>query len=86
MKYSIIYNKAASKEISKLSKKDIGAIINKIDSLEDNPRPSGCKKLIGLFEDLWRIRIGNYRVIYAIEDEVRIVEVRRVGDRKNIYD
>ena len=74
MKYTIVYDKSASKEISKLPKKDVETIINKIDSLEDNPRPHGCKKLKGLFEDLWRVRIGNYRVIYAIEDEIRIVE------------
>ena len=85
MKYKVVYDKAASKEISKLPKKDVMAIIDKIDTLEDNPRPNGCKKLKGIFEDLWRIRIGNYRVIYSIEDEIRIVEVRRISHRKDIY-
>ena len=43
------------------------------------------KKLVGTPEKLWRIRSGNYRIVYSIEDEVRIIEIRSVGDRKQIY-
>ena len=51
-----------------------------IASLAHAPRPAGCKKLKG-YKDLWRIRSGDYRVIYSIGDEVRVVEVRRVANR-----
>ena len=56
-----------------------------IDSLADDPRPHGCKKLKGEKEYLWRIRVGEYRVIYMIDDEIKVIDVRKVGDRKNIY-
>jgi mRNA interferase RelE/StbE len=52
-----------------------------IDSLEESPHPPGCKKLKGANENLLRIRIGDYRVIYAVADDVQIVDVRKVGHR-----
>jgi len=45
-----------------------------------------AKKLKGKFSDLWRIRIGNYRVIYTIDDTIKIVDIKEVGDRKDIYE
>ncbi|MBL7718682.1 MAG: type II toxin-antitoxin system RelE/ParE family toxin [Flavipsychrobacter sp.] len=61
-------------------------IASEIDSLSDNPRPDGCKKLKGGQTDLWRIRVGNYRVVYRIDDTIYIVNVQRVGHRKDIYE
>ena len=55
-----------------------------LKGLEENPRPEGCKKLKG-FKNLWRIRIGNYRAIYSIEEIVLLVDVRDIGNRKDIY-
>lgn len=63
--YEIVVSKSASKELLKSPKKVNNKIINAILLLADNPRPSGAKKLRGLSEN-WRIRIGDYRVIYAI--------------------
>jgi mRNA interferase RelE/StbE len=60
-------------------------VTNAILTLADNPRPTNCKKLKGKFSDLYRIRIGNYRVIYKIDDAIRIVDVNEIGDRKDIY-
>lgn len=57
-----------------------------IDGLSENPRPLGCKKLEGQKETLWRIRTGDYRIIYSIQDVVHILEIRRIGHRKNVYD
>jgi mRNA interferase RelE/StbE len=54
-----------------------------IDRLAENPRPSGCKKLVNL--SAWRIRIGDYRVLYEIRDEVLVVSVVDVGHRSDIY-
>lgn len=72
------------KKIEKLPKKVVTKIYSVIVSLESNPRPSGCKKLKS-YDNFWRIRIGNFRVIYSIEDAIRIVKVRNVADRKDLY-
>ncbi|WP_407692831.1 type II toxin-antitoxin system RelE family toxin [Reichenbachiella agarivorans] len=52
--------------------------------LANDPRPSGAKKLKGNSQN-WRIRIGNHRVLYTIDDEIRIVDIRKVGHRKDSY-
>lgn len=61
------------------------SIAGAIDGLSSNPRPDGSKKLKGSDENMWRIRIGDYRVIYIIEDEIKVINVRKVGNRKDIY-
>ena len=83
--YNVVISKSASKELAALPSQTINRVIPAIEKLGENPRPTGCKKLRGGL-DTWRIRIGDYRVIYAIDDLVRIVDVRRVGHRKDIYD
>ena len=55
-----------------------------VGQLAENPRPTGCKKLKG-HDDLWRIRIGSYRVIYFIGDAIRLVRIEKVSDRKDAY-
>ena len=81
--YKIEIKKSAAKELSKLPKKELTKIIDKIQLLSDEPRPSGCKKLSG--EEKYRIRSGNYRILYSIEDDVLIVYVVKVGHRKEVY-
>ena len=76
----------AEKELNRLSSTIVKRIFPAIKSLAENPRPRGCKKLKGLDEDLWRIRVGDYRVVYVIEDSIKIVEVKKIGHRKEIYD
>jgi len=71
--------------LHKLSSKTIEKIISVLKALEENPRPHGCKKLKG-YKNLWRARIGDYRIIYAIEDVILLVDVREIGHRKDIYD
>jgi mRNA interferase RelE/StbE len=56
----------------------------KIDDLANDPRPPGVKKL-SAEEELYRIRVGNYRIIYAIQDDILLVTVVKVGDRKEVY-
>ncbi len=85
MSYRVQISNSASKEIQSLPKQEIPRVISKIEELAVNPRPVGCKKLVGTPEKLWRIRSGNYRIVYAIKDEIKIVEVRSVGDRKEVY-
>jgi mRNA interferase RelE/StbE len=60
------------------------AFITAIRGLANDPRPSGCRKLSGSKHD-WRIRVGDYRVVYEIADEIRIVRVNRVRHRREVY-
>jgi len=83
--YTVTFKKSAEKEFEKLSTHAIRRIAPAIDALAMDPRPVGAKKLEGQKESLWRIRIGDYRVIYLIEDVIKIVEIRRIGHRKDIY-
>lgn len=82
--YNVVISKSASKEIANLPSQIINRIIPAIKKLGENPRPSGCKKLKG-GQNAWRIRVGDYRVIYTIDDVIRIVDVRSIGHRKDIY-
>ena len=83
--YSISINSLALKELSKLPKAMAKKAEKVIDSLAEEPRPVGVKKLKGMDEDLFRIRLGDYRIIYSVEDEIKIVDIRRVGHRKDIF-
>lgn len=83
MKYSILIERYAQKQIMKLDKKMIPVIKTAIADLADNPRPNGYKKLKG--EDAYRIRVGDYRVIYEIDDDITLVTVVSVGHRKDLY-
>jgi len=83
-RYTVVLTKSAEKELYKLPLEVIPKIVSALKGLEENPRPEGCKKLKG-FKNLWRIRIGNYRAIYSIEEIVLLVDVRDIGNRKDIY-
>jgi mRNA interferase RelE/StbE len=82
--YKITWKKSALKELKSLDKSVIKTLLEKIEGLKIDPRPEGTKKLKG-YALLYRIRYGNYRIIYRIEDRELIIEVIRVGHRKNIY-
>ena len=84
MVYSLSFSKQAVKELQKINEPFYSSIKQAIINLADNPRPSGCKKLKG--RDGYRIRVGNYRVIYEIFDNELVVEVVTLGHRKDIYD
>ena len=83
--YQIRFTKSATKALRKLPPAIIPKIIKKVESLKANPRAGDTKKLRGTSSDLWRIRVGDYRVIYLIEDEIKVLTVTKVGDRKDIY-
>ena len=69
----------------RLSSQERKKLVNKIDLLATNPRPVGCLNMKGRTEELWRIRSGDYRILYAIDDVIRIVDVRQVGHRREVY-
>lgn len=83
-KYKVVIAKSAEKELANLPIEVILKIREKVSALANNPRPDGCKKLKG-YKDLYRIRIGDYRVIYSIQDNILTVTVVAVGNRKDIY-
>ena len=83
MKYTVIIADRVKKQIRKLPRLDGFNILEKIEALSDNPRPSGCKKLQDI--EGWRIRVGDYRVIYDIHDKRVEVTVIKIGHRKDIY-
>ena len=83
MSYSIEILRVAQKQLAKIDRAGQQRIIDGIRSLEEDPRPAGCKKLSG--RPAWRIRIGPYRVIYEIHDDRLLVLVVTIGDRKDVY-
>ena len=84
MKYSIIYKQSAAEELLQLPVTVAFKVRATINKLPDNPRPQGCKKLKGSKSD-YRIRLGNYRIIYTIADNVLIVTVIKIAHRKDVY-
>ena len=81
--YRIVVKKSVSKDLKKIPKKDVLRILEAIKSLAQDPRPPQSKKLSG--QERYRLRQGNYRILYSIEDEQLIVQVVKVGNRRDIY-
>jgi len=81
--YRVIIRKSVAKDMKGIPQQDARRIVAAIKSLSDNPRPPGTKKLSG--QERYRLRQGNYRILYEIEDDRLIVCVVRVGDRRDVY-
>ena len=84
MNYRIEWSRSAVRELRAIDQSIAIKILEIVGRLKDDPRPKGVKKLKG-FKDLWRLRVGQYRVIYFLGDAVRLVRVERVGHRRDIY-
>ena len=82
-KYRLEIKQSAVKEIENLPGRDLRAVLEEIASLADTPRPRGCRKLSG--QEQYRLRYGNYRILYSIEDDILIVYIVKVGHRKDVY-
>lgn len=82
--YEIVFARSARKELQALSPDVAGRILEKVELLVSNPRPSGCKKLRG-HSRLWRIRVGEYRIIYSIDDIKLVVDISVVRHRSEAY-
>lgn len=81
--YEVYLSAKAEKQLDKLSNQIAILLLDSIDDLSKDPRPNGCKKLKG--RNAYRIRVGNYRIIYEIQDRVLLMEVVAIGHRKDIY-
>lgn len=84
-RYTVVVSQTAEKELHRLPTRTVEKIVGVLKSLEENPRPVGCKKLKG-YKSLWRVRVGDYRIVYAVDDVILLVDIREVGHRKDIYD
>ena len=82
--YRVLLERAAEKDLSRLSSGIHDRVIAAIQALATDPRPPGCRKLTVSTSD-WRIRVGDYRVVYEIADVIRIVRVNRVRHRREVY-
>ncbi len=82
--YRVLLERAVEKDLSRLASHIHIRVVAAIQTLATNPRPPGCRKLTGSKND-WRIRVGDYRIIYEIADEIRVVRINRVRHRREVY-
>ena len=82
--YRVFLERAAEKQLKQFPAKVHNRVIAAIQELAEKPRPTGCRKLTGTEND-WRIRVGDYRVVYEIDDATQQVRVNRVRHRREVY-
>jgi mRNA interferase RelE/StbE len=82
--YSVTFSRSARKELENLPTSIERRILPKIESLSKNPHPNGASKLIGQ-KDMWRIRVGDYRVLHSISDKRKTVDIAAVMHRSEVY-
>jgi mRNA interferase RelE/StbE len=82
-RYELLFKKSVARDLRDVPKKDVARILKCFDSIAEDPREPGCEKLSG--QDRYRVRQGIYRIIYEIQDDVRVVTVVRVGHRREVY-
>ena len=82
--YRVLLERSAERDLRRLTPPIHDRVIAALQALADNPRPQGCRKLVGSVND-WRIRVGDYRVVYEIADVIRVVRVHRVRHRREVY-
>jgi mRNA interferase RelE/StbE len=83
--YSIEVKPSARKELEALPDPVLSRIVRKLESLADNPRPAGCKKLKG-YREQWRVRIGDWRVVYLIDETKKLVSILPIAHRREVYE
>ena len=81
--YSVRFKSSVKKDLRSIQKQDVLRILKALEGLAEDPRPSNSKPLPG--RDAWRVRIGHYRAIYTINEQEIIIEVIKIGHRKNVY-
>ena len=81
--YKVFFRESVEKDFAAIPKSDLKKILQRIRSLAEDPRPSGCEKLTG--QERYRLRQGRYRIVYSIQDKDLTVWVVKLGHRKDIY-
>lgn len=82
--FRVTIKHSAEREMRRIDRAMLPRIITAIHSLADEPRPAGCRKLVGSASE-YRIRVGDYRVVYAVDDEAQEVNIQRIRHRKDAY-
>lgn len=82
-KYKLEFKQSVAKDLRSVPNADVRRILNRIEQLAENPRAEGCTKLTG--QDVYRVRVGLYRILYQIIDEVLVIDVIKVGHRSRVY-
>ena len=82
-KYRITIRKSAAKELERIPRKDLQRIVRRIQSLSSDPRPYGSQKLS--YKEQYRIRQGDYRIVYSVDDKNLLVDIVKIGHRREIY-
>ena len=82
--FSVEIKPPARKELEALSDRLVARVMSKVEELANTPRPPGCKKLKS-FRDQWRIRVGDYRIVYIVDDSKKLVSVTRIRHRSHAY-
>jgi mRNA interferase RelE/StbE len=84
-RYAVEVKPSARKELETLPDSLLARVVRKLESLRESPRPAGCRKLKGS-KDQWRVRVGDWRVLYIIDDAARLVSVTRIAHRREVYE
>jgi mRNA interferase RelE/StbE len=83
--YTVEVKPPARKELEVLPDNVLARVVRKLEALGDTPRPAGCKKLKG-YKDQWRVRVGDWRVVYIVDDAAKLVSVTRIAHRREVYE
>jgi mRNA interferase RelE/StbE len=81
--YSLRIKRSAEKELRRLPKADLRRIVERMERLAKDPRPPGCEELFA--ENVYRVRQGDYRILYSVDDGERAIEVIKIGHRREVY-
>ena len=82
--YRVEVKPSAKRELEALADNLLARVVRRLEFLGHDPKPAGCKKLKG-YKDQWRIRVGDWRVLYVIDDAVKLVSVTRIAHRRDVY-
>ena len=81
--FELRFKPSVAKDLRGIPKTEVRRLLKRIEALRDDPRPAGCEKLTG--RDLYRIRQGVYRIVYSVDDAAVVIEVIKVGHRREVY-
>ena len=83
--YTVHVKPPARKELEALPDNVVARVLQKMEALPSTPRPAGCKKLKG-YKDQWRVRVGDWRVVYIIDDTAKLISITRIAHRGEVYE
>lgn len=82
-RFELRFKPSVAKDLRGIPKTEVRRLLKRIEALADDPRPAGCEKLTG--RELYRVRQGAYRIVYSVDDVAVVVEVIKIGHRREVY-